>query len=138
VLYAQGMNKVLVINDEVETLTAIKSLLGQSGFEVDCVQGREEAEVFLGNNNYQVVIAELDLNRPSGLDSIAVLDHVYENCPNTRIVVIAGSATPEIVIHACAFRIDGYLRKPFLMDVLSRTVSALTGAEMRQKQLLCM
>src|SRR5690349_5488597 len=55
----------------------------------------------------------LDVQMPGNMDGMAVLQHVREHSPATKVVMITGYATPELVKNAQDLGVCGFLVKPF-------------------------
>jgi DNA-binding response OmpR family regulator len=114
--------KILVVEDEKPTATALKRGLGEEGFAVDVAADARAAQEAVAVNEYDAII--LDVRLPGG--------HGFALCRQWRE---DGVTTPIIFLTACddvADRVrgldlggDDYLVKPFAFEELLARVRAL-------------
>jgi DNA-binding response OmpR family regulator len=114
--------KILVVEDEVPTATALKRGLGEEGFAVDVASDGPAADEAVRVSEYDAIL--LDVRLPSG--------HGFTLCRRWRE---AGLTTPILFLTACddiADRVrgldlggDDYLVKPFAFEELLARVRAL-------------
>jgi two-component system chemotaxis response regulator CheY len=69
----------------------------------------------------------LDILMP-GMDGIAVLRKIKEDHPDTRVIIVTGQATSEVVKEALSLGAHGFVVKPFNADKLLRAIHAAIGA----------
>ena len=115
---------VLVVDDDPAIRGLVADALRQEGYAVDlAAHGREALEAMRARRPATVV---LDLMMPT-MDGFTFMEkcHNEQLCDNVPIVVISAvhdalQRIKEVPIHAC-------IAKPFDLDELIRTVTALTG-----------
>jgi len=108
---------ILVVEDDDDSLRALKNLLGPKGYRV--------LEAWDGKQAIEVVIAEkldlilLDLQLPK-LDGIGVIRHLREtlNLNSLPIVIMTGCDPEEFRGTAMACGCDEFLSKPIEFDRL--------------------
>jgi two-component system, chemotaxis family, chemotaxis protein CheY len=69
----------------------------------------------------------LDVLMP-GMDGIAVLRNIKQEHPDTRVIIVTGQATSEVVKEALSLGAHGFVVKPFNADKLLRAIHAAIGA----------
>ena len=69
----------------------------------------------------------LDVLMP-GMDGIAVLRKIKVDHPDTRVIIVTGQATSEVVKEALGLGAHGFVVKPFNADKLLRAIHAAMGA----------
>jgi two-component system chemotaxis response regulator CheY len=63
----------------------------------------------------------LDILMP-GLDGLAVLRRMREEHPDTRVIIVTGQSTSEVVAEALKLGAHGFVVKPFNAEKLLRTI----------------
>jgi CheY-like chemotaxis protein len=106
------LKKVLVVEDNLETQLFIKVAL-RDEYEIQIVNGADEAIVMLSKNRFELVLLDLNLNGQGNGKSI--LKNIREIMHNTELPVIITTAydlSPEdkkyFEEHA-----TGFVQKPF-------------------------
>lgn len=69
----------------------------------------------------------LDVLMP-GMDGIAVLRKIKEEHSETRVIIVSGQATSEVVKEALSLGAHGFVVKPFNADKLLRAIHNAVGA----------
>jgi two-component system response regulator RegX3 len=120
--------KVLIIEDEVE-LSNLESLyLKKEGIETTCVESAEEGIALLNNNDYDLIL--LDINLP-GIDGFEFLTKIRKDLQVPVIIVSAREADEDIIM-GLGIGADEFVIKPFAPKVLVARVRAILR---RQKQI---
>jgi DNA-binding NtrC family response regulator len=104
-------NKVLLIDDEKETLNEGKEMLMNQGFAVDTFESGTDAWEKFQNDFYPVVVTDLRMAKKS-LDGIDVLENIKRISPNTQVIIITGKgkeadAIKSVNLHAFAYLTKG-------------------------------
>lgn len=112
---------ILIIDDDVDLSFVITDMLECYGYKVTCAEDSESAFELLENNNYHLIL--LDINLPDGTG--------FELCKELRRVstvpVLFASARTSEDDRVTGFDIGGddYLPKPYSMKELLSRVNAL-------------
>jgi CheY-like chemotaxis protein len=118
------LKRVLLVEDNGDTLAALELLLGLDGYEVRTANdGSKGYRAFL-DCCPDVVITDLNMPSIDGLELIRMIrtDH---NCPKTPIIVIsADSRHGDMVKTAGA---NHFLAKPYDYDKLKSTIDRITS-----------
>lgn len=112
------MQKILVVEDEVKVANAVKKGLEENGFEVDVAYDGRMGKSLGANNNYDLVILDLNLPHSNGYEVCEVIRR-----KNNRIPIIMLTALGGMDDKMQAFEIgaDDYLVKPFdFRELLAR------------------
>ncbi len=104
----QSPPKILVIDDEEESLKLIKEIFVQ-GFEVECLIDPRRASEQLQGNFYHVVITDLKMPFISGIE---VLKAVKASNPLTEIIIMTGYGEKGAVIEALRYGGFDLVEKP--------------------------
>ncbi len=115
--------RIVVVEDNQSLRKGITYRLSDDGHAVNALGDGQDADRFLAQEEYDLVI--LDINLP-GMDGLEVLTNLRRrNDPRPVILLTARSATEDRVKGLDAGA-DDYLVKPFAMDELAARVRALS------------
>lgn len=121
--------KLLIIEDEIDLVNALKKGFVKKGYVVDCATDGEEGLELYYINEYDLII--LDLNLPS-MDGLEVLEAIRDKDKLQRVLILsARSAVPDRIIGLDKGAND-YLPKPFDFGELDARVRSLLRCEMLQ------
>jgi len=117
---------VLVIDDDEQTRTLVRHMLGREGHEVvEAVDGADGLRLF-GKSPPDVVLT--DINMP-GLDGHDVIEAIRMQHPDVPIIAISGGGPvgkEELLLKASALGADQIVMKPFefrqLVDAVERAL----------------
>jgi CheY-like chemotaxis protein len=112
--------QVMILDDEPIVGKRLKPVLTKSGFEVEVFESPTEALARLGEKEFDIVVTDV---RMEGVDGIQVLEHVMEECKNTRVILITGYATVEVAREALVKGAFDFIAKPFKPKDLTAVVN---------------
>lgn len=118
---------ILVVEDELKVATFIKKGLQTQSFEATIASDGEEAISLLAEQNFDLIILDLNLPDMSGLD---VCKHIRES--NTRVPILMLTALGTMADKLSGFEVgtDDYMVKPFdFMELLVRVKALLKRTE---------
>jgi DNA-binding NtrC family response regulator len=117
--------KVLILDDEPIVGDRLKPALEKAGYDVETQTDSQAAIDKLARTRYDVLITDLKMSGPSGLD---VLRFVKEHTPSTRVIVITGYATAEQARESMKGGAVDFIAKPFrisqLRELIARTLAS--------------
>ena len=122
--------KLLIVEDEIDILKALKTGLQEEGYAVDITCDGEEALDFLIFNTYDLVV--LDINLPK-VDGYEVLKKLRETDINTRVIIVSANREIEDRIKGLDLGANDYLVKPFDFLELKARIRALLRREFASK-----
>lgn len=104
------MARILVVDDETTTCRTIARLLRTEGHVALCATGGAEALGQLGNQTPDLVILDLMMPPPNGLDVLDAMrhDHRLEDVP---VVVYTAASDPQTRERAMRMGASEYLNK---------------------------
>lgn len=122
--------RILVVDDAVDTLEVLERNLASQGYQVFTAQDVSGAMRLLEDTRVDLVITDLKMPGASGLD---LLRYVRENLADTEVMMITGYATVEGAVQAVKLGAEEYLSKPFTDEELFLAVrKALDKLRMRR------
>ena len=125
-----GCSRLLVVDDDRETLDLLSQYLGEQGFVVSCVEDSKAMDAWLAGNTADLVV--LDLMLP-GEDGLSIARRLLQDRALPIVMISArGEALDRIV--GLEVGADDYLPKPFdprellarIRAVLRRTTTPST------------
>jgi len=128
-------DKILIVDDEPNILLSFSSLLKDEGFSPVTAGSAEEASKELANNNFDLILLDIQLPGKSGLDFLRSLKN--EPAP-PLVLVISGQADIPMAVEAVKLGAVNFLEKPVSPERLLTSVSATLklAAANRQRNLL--
>jgi DNA-binding NtrC family response regulator len=124
VWFGARMARILIVDDEVHVVGALRRLLRREGFSIEVALGGEEAIEKLATFPADVVISDF---RMRGMNGLELLGQVLRIAPTAVRVLISGHADlssggPQAGV------ISHFISKPWDDDRLIADVRALLGA----------
>lgn len=114
--------KVLVIEDNMELLSDIKSFLEEEGVICEIAPNYRAAYDKIGFFPYDILIVDITLPDGNGLD---IIREVKKENIDTGIIIISAKNAVGDKIRGLEIGADDYLAKPFYMAELNARIKAL-------------
>ena len=111
---------ILILDDEPIVCDRLKPALEKRGYNVETFTESQAAIEELARKRYDVVITDLKMSGPSGLD---VLHFVKDQTPSTQVIVITGYATAEQAKESMRSGAVDFIAKPFRISQLVELVA---------------
>jgi DNA-binding response OmpR family regulator len=113
------MNKLLIVDDEVEICEFLKSFFEDRDFKVSVANNGTQAleQVSL----FQPEVVLLDIQMP-GMDGLKVLKKIKETNPKMKVIMVTAVETQERIEEAMRFGADNYITKPLSLEYLEKDV----------------
>lgn len=122
------MAKLLVVDDEKNLRLVIQKEMARQGHDVETADDGEMAWTMLEEQDYDVVLCDINMPR---LDGLGLLRRTRERCQNPpEVIMLTGQATVESAIEAMKLGAYDYLTKPYRIGELAALVIA--SAEKQQ------
>ncbi len=122
--------RVLVVDDEPETLEFVKEVLTSKGFLCDSASSSRQALSRLRARSYHLLITDIRLPDGSGIDIIRI---AREKHPYMAAMVITGFASIEGIKEAMDLGAMDYIPKPFSMEELLLSVEGVVKKQRLRK-----
>ncbi|GAB3916102.1 sigma-54-dependent transcriptional regulator [Larkinella terrae] len=125
------MSKLLIIDDDVDVLSAAKLLLKRHYPQVDIEKNPERIPFLITNGNYDLVLLDMNFQRDnsSGREGFLWLDRILDIKPTTAVVLITAYGDVEMAVRAIKSGARDFVLKPWENDKLLATLqSALEGS----------
>lgn len=132
--------RILIADDQVDVLEALRLLLKPEGYEIEIVSSPGDAILALDKREYDVLLMDLNYTRDttSGQEGLELLNKVQELDPMLPVVVMTAWGSVKLAVEAMRHGARDFLTKPWENDRLVsiiRTQIDLSNALKRQQRL---
>lgn len=111
--------KMLVVDDEIEICSFLKTFFEERDFEVRTANSGETAIEEIEKVKPQVVL--LDVHMP-GMDGMSALREIKNKFPNVKVIMVTALETREKIEEAIRLGADNYITKPLSLEYLEKDV----------------
>jgi len=116
------MNRILIIDDEVDIRESISAILVDEGFLCTSVSNSKDALKAIDNLSFDLIILDVWLNDPD-YDGIKLLRLIKKKGINAPIVIISGHGNIDMAVEAIKDGAYEFIEKPFKSERLLLSVS---------------
>lgn len=113
------MNRILVVDDELNMRLVLSAMLKKEGFEVATASDGLNALTILQEEEFAVVIT--DLKMPN-LDGMELLSRVIKDYPATPVIIITAHGTIATAVDALKKGAFDYITKPFEQEEFKNVI----------------
>ena len=128
---------ILIVDDEVRILSALKRLLRSEPYRLATVSSGEEALALLDQQKVDLVLSDFRMPECDGLELMATIQAQH---PETCRILMSGNADFQSVIHGInEGLIEQFIEKPWIDDALKISLAKLIAAhqmQIKNKELL--
>jgi DNA-binding NtrC family response regulator len=107
--------RILVVDDDPGSLSAMKEVLDRAGYEVIAVRNGAEAYQLLNSNQFDLVLTDLKMPNINGIE---ILNAARRIEPSISVIIITGFGSIESAVEAMKSGATHYLTKPINIDEL--------------------
>jgi PAS domain S-box-containing protein len=116
----QGTASILVVDDVEEQRTIACKMLSKLGYQVETVPSGEKALERLRERRFELVV--LDMIMAPGLDGLETYERMLTLAPGQRAIIASGFSESERVHQMQQMGAGDYLKKPYTLEKLAKTV----------------
>jgi len=110
---------ILVVDDDLDFLDLVSTLLRHEGYEVETAKSGQEALEKSREKIYSLSL--IDIKLPD-IEGVELLQRMEKTDPKMRKVIITGYQTAENTVQALNLGANGYLVKPLKAEEILKTV----------------
>ena len=111
--------KVLVAEDDEFNQELIKAILSKWDINFDIVSNGEEAVNYVKNNNYDLILLDINMPKMSGIDALKEI----KKSTNTPVIAMTANAFRDDVKNYFDIGFDDYIAKPIKLEELQKIFS---------------
>jgi DNA-binding response OmpR family regulator len=119
-----GEPSVLLIEDDREIQSTIRTVLESAGYKVLVAPNGQEGKTLIEQHAPDLVITDMMMPRMGGFPVLEYLQSLEEP---PQVIMITANEGGRHKAYAEMLGVHDYLRKPFAMDVLLDTVESAIG-----------
>ena len=107
--------KILIVDDEVSVIEAIRGVLEDEGYHVCSVTSGEAALSFLADTDVDLVLLDVWLQKMDGLETLVKIRDID---PDLGVIMISGHGTIETAVKATRLGALNFIEKPLSLSKL--------------------
>ena len=115
----EGTAPLLVVDDDLYLLAAIKQTLTLGGYAVATFHDPEKALAAISENSYSAVIADIKMPK---MDGIELFRHIQDIDTELPVILITGHGDVEMAVSAIKKGAYDFLQKPVDEDILIASI----------------
>lgn len=117
--------KILIIDDDVDVLSAAKLLLKRHAKIVDIEKNPQKLPFLVTNSSYDLILLDMNFTRDvnSGREGFHWLDRILDINPNIKVIMITAYGDIEMAIRAIKSGATDFVLKPWENDKLIATIA---------------
>lgn len=125
-----SLGHILVADDEELCLRVTADMLRRGGYECSCAPDGPTAARMLGDREYDLVIADINMPGNSELEFVRELPHIANHLP---VILMTGYPSVESAIESLHLPVAAYLLKPVEMSkLLGQVKTAVAKSRLRR------
>ena len=114
------MDTILVVDDEINYLTVMETLLGETGYEVLTASSAIEAVKIAAAADLDLVLTDMKMPKMSGIELLEKLQQLYPGLP---VIIMTAFGTVEKAVSAMKKGAFDYILKPFKNEEILVTIA---------------
>lgn len=120
------MNKILIIDDEINIGLLLSKFLTKNGFEVvNCTSGTNALEI-MSKEPFNLVLCDFRLEDTDGREMLRKIKSSY---PETGVIIITGYSDIKLAVELIKMGAFDYITKPLYPDEILNTINKAIEAQ---------
>ncbi len=107
--------KILLIEDDIQLNTTVRTFLEIKKYEVESSFDGEEALLLIDKNRYDAYVIDINLPKINGLE---IVKYIRQKDKETPIIIITASLEVDNFLKAYEYGCSEYIKKPFHLKEL--------------------
>ncbi|HYK77104.1 MAG TPA: sigma-54 dependent transcriptional regulator [Daejeonella sp.] len=113
------MNKILIVDDEINIGQLLSRFLSRNGFEVTTAVTGAAALEYLSQDTYSLVLCDFRLEDTDGRELLRKIKSTY---PDTGVIIITGYSDVKLAVELIKMGAYDYITKPLYPDEILNTI----------------
>lgn len=114
------MNKILIIDDEVNIGILLSKFLTRNGFEVSTCSNGKDAMDLMTKESFNLVLCDYRLTDTDGREMLKSIKSAY---PSTGVIIITGYSDIKLAVELIKMGAYDYITKPLYPDEILNTIN---------------
>ena len=114
-----GQQRILIVDDEELLCVTVAGFLRDEGYGVKVMFDGLDVEKEVQHEKIDLIL--LDIMMP-GMNGMDVLKVVKKRSPQSRVIIISATSSPDYIKKAKELGADGFIAKPFGVETLVKHV----------------
>lgn len=124
--------RLLVVDDELGTVFALRSFFALAGYDVDCAAGCDEGLNLLHSHDYDAVITDLHLTPGRRGEGLNIVESARQRNPHACVVMLTAYGNESTQEEAARRGVDVYQTKPVELPLLMRHIERVVNRNGRR------
>lgn len=120
------MNKILIIDDEINIGTLLSKFLTRNGFEVTTSTNGNNALDLMTKEPFNLVLCDFRLEDTDGREMLRKIKNTY---PDTGVIIITGYSDIKLAVELIKMGAYDYITKPLYPDEILNTINKAIEAQ---------
>ena len=120
------MNKILIVDDEVNIGILLSKFLTRNGYEVTTSTSGETALEYMTKEEFNLVLCDFRLEDTDGRE---MLRKIKTNYPNTGVIIVTGYSDIKLAVELIKMGAYDYITKPLYPDEILNTINKAIEAQ---------
>jgi sigma-B regulation protein RsbU (phosphoserine phosphatase) len=110
-----GLQKVLVVDDQPDVREALRLLLKGAGYAIETVASPDDALASAAGHDHDLIIVDMNFTRDttSGEEGLRLVDHLHAQRRDVPIIAMTGWSTIELAVEAMHRGACDFVPKPW-------------------------
>jgi phosphoserine phosphatase RsbU/P len=128
--------KILVADDQVDVLEAIRLLLKGSGHQAEIVESPRAALTAAGRDSFDLALIDMNYSRDttSGDEGLALLDHLLVQQSGVPVIVMTAWSSVDLAVEAMRRGAVDFIQKPWDNARMLATIEKQANRSKERKQ----
>lgn len=124
--------KIIVVDDDIIMLEAIKKMLTTNGHQVFATPDAQDAiDTLDEDNTFDLVISDIMMPYVSGIELLSAIKKAQKEIP---IIIISALDQQEVILTAFEEGADDFVKKPIVLSELLLRVNKLMAEKKRNNK----
>ncbi len=116
--------RIIVVDDDVIMLQAIKTMLTKEGYQVFATTDAEDALVTIEEEEFDLVISDIMMPYISGIELLTAIKKINKKIP---IIIVSALDQKEVILTAFQEGAEDFVKKPISLSELLLRVNRVLG-----------
>ena len=121
--------KIIVVDDDVIMLQAIKNMLTNNGAEVFATTDAQDALDTIEEEDYDLIISDIMMPYLSGIELLSAIKQIKKDIP---IIIISALDQQEVIMTAFEEGAEDFVKKPLNLNELLLRVKRVVKRQPRR------